>query len=228
MRLRDVPVLRHPCADLLIVQLVGILIYPFLGNQPLGRALFSIFALLVLALAVFAVRMTPALSWISGVLGLPVVVLTIWEAVAPGVEAVVLWSAVFHAAFYFYTAFALLRYMFADHVVTTDELYATGATFTVVAWGFAYAYLVVDVVWPDSFTVVGSPLDAKAWFEMLYLSVTTMTSLGLSDIVPVRPHARAFVMIEQIAGMLYLALAVARIMALTVARTTARARRQGE
>lgn len=227
MRLRDVPVLRHPCADLLIVQLVGILIYPFLGDQPLGRALFSTFALLVLALAVFAVRMTPALSWISAGLGLPVVVLTVWEAVVPGVEAVVLWSSVFHAAFYFYTAYALLRYMFADHVVTADELYATGATFTVVAWGFAYVYLAVDVIWPDSFTVVADPLQAKAWFEMLYLSVTTMTSLGLSDIVPVRPHARAFVMIEQIAGMLYLALAVARIMALTVARGTAREERRG-
>jgi hypothetical protein len=226
MRLRDVPVLRHPCADLLIVQLLGILLYPFLGDQPLGRALFSIFALLVLVLAVFAVRMTPALSWVSGVLGLPVVVLTIWEAIAPGVESVVLWSAVFHAAFYFYTAYALLRYMFDDHVVTTDELYATGATFTVVAWGFAYVYQAVDVVWPSSFTAVGNPLDARAWFEMLYLSVTTMTSLGLSDIVPVRPHARAFVMIEQIAGMLYLALAVARVMALTVARSTAREERR--
>jgi hypothetical protein len=150
------------------------------------------------------------------------VVLTVWEAVSPGVESVVLWSSIFHAAFYFYTAYALLRYMFDDHVVTTDELYATGATFTVVAWGFAYVYLAVDVLAPDSFTVVGDPLQAKAWFEMLYLSVTTMTSLGLSDIVPVKPHARAFVMLEQIAGMLYLALAVARIMALTVARTTAR------
>jgi hypothetical protein len=226
MRLRDVPVLRHPCAVLLIVQLLGILIYPFLGDQPLGRALFSTFALLVLALAVFAVRMTPALSWISAGLGLPVVVLTVWEAVEPGVESVVLWSSVFHAAFYFYTAYALLRYMFDDRVVTTDELYATGATFTVVAWGFAYVYLAVDIVWPDSFTVVGDPLAAKAWFEMLYLSVTTMTSLGLSDIVPVRPHARAFVMIEQIAGMLYLALAVARIMALTVARSAAREERR--
>ena len=222
MNWRTIPVIRHPCADLLIVQLLGILVYPFLGDQPLGRAIFSIFALFVLALAVFAVRMTPALSWISGVLGVPVVVFTIWEAVDPGVEAVVLWSAVFHAAFYFYTAYALLRYMFDDHIVTTDELYATGATFTVVAWGFAYVYLAVDVVVPDSFTAVGDPLQARAWFEMLYLSVTTMTSLGLSDIVPVRPHARSFVMIEQIAGMLYLALAVARIMALTVARSTAR------
>jgi hypothetical protein len=226
MNWRTIPVVRHPCADLLIVQLLGILVYPFLSDAPLGRALFSIFALLVLALAVFAVRMTPALSWISGVLGVPVVVFTIWEAVDPGVEAVVLWSAVFHAAFYFYTAYALLRYMFDDHIVTTDELYATGATFTVVAWGFAYVYLAVDVVVPDSFTAVGDPLQARAWFEMLYLSVTTMTSLGLSDIVPVRPHARSFVMIEQIAGMLYLALAVARIMALTVARSTAREQRR--
>ncbi|HXH78283.1 ion channel [Nocardioides sp.] len=222
MNWRSIPVIKHPCADLLIIQLVGILIYPFLGEQPLGRAVFSTLALLVLLLAVMAVRMTPALTWISGILGLPVVVLSIWEAVAPGTESVVLWSSVFHAVFYFYTAYALLRYMFADHVVTTDELYATGATFTVVAWGFAYAYVAVDIIWPDSFSVVGDPLTAKAWFEMLYLSVTTMTSLGLSDIVPVRPNARSFVMLEQIAGMLYIALVVARMIALTVDRTATR------
>lgn len=225
MNWRSIPVLKHPCADLLIIQLLGILIYPFLGDQPLGRAIFSTFALLVLVLAVMAVRMTPALSWISGILGLPVVVLSIWEAVAPGTESVVLWSSIFHAAFYFYTAYALLRYMFADHIVTTDELYATGATFTVVAWGFAYVFVAVDIVWPDSFSVVGDPLTAKAWFEMLYLSVTTMTSLGLSDIVPIRPNARSFVMIEQIAGMLYIALVVARMIALTVERTGTRSER---
>jgi Ion channel len=220
---RNLPVVKHPCAVLLLIQLAGIVIYPFLGDQPLGRALFSILALVVLVLAVMAVRMTPAMNWVSGLLGLPVVVLTIWEAVSPGAESVVLWSAVFHAAFYFYTGYALLRYMFADHVVTTDELYATGATFTVVAWGFAYVYLAIDIVRPESFSVVGNPLDTKAWFEMLFLSVTTMTSTGLSDIYPIRPHARSAVMIEQISGMLYLALVVARMIALTVSRTGVRA-----
>lgn len=222
MNWRHIPVVRHPCADLLIVQLLGILIYPFLSDQLLARALFSTFALLVLVLAVMAVRMTPALSWISGILGLPVVVLTVWEVVAPGAEAVVLWSSIFHAAFYLYTAYALLRYMFDDHVVTTDELYATGATFTVVAWGFAYVYLATEIIWPGSFSAVTDPLESRAWFEALYLSVTTMTSLGLSDISPIRPHARSFVMLEQIAGMLYIALVVARMIALTVARTAAR------
>ena len=225
MNWRRIPVLRHPCADLLLIQLLGILVYPFLGDQPLGRAVFSILALFVLVIAVMAVRMTPALNWVSGILGLHVVVLTIWEAISPGAEAVVLWSAVFHAAFYFYTAYALLRYMFADHVVTTDELYATGATFTVVAWGFAYVYLAADIVWPGSFSVVDDPLETKAWFEMLFLSVTTMTSTGLSDIYPIRPHARSFVMMEQIVGMLYLALVVARMIALTVMRTTTRVER---
>ena len=177
----------------------------------------------MLVLAVMAVRMTPALNWVSAILGLPVVILTIWEAISPGTESVVLWSSVFHAAFYFYTGYALLRYMFADHIVTTDELYATGATFTVVAWGFAHVYLAVDIIWPGSFSVVGDPLDAKAWFEMLFLSVTTMTSTGLSDIYPIRPHARSFVMIEQIVGMLYLALVVARMIALTVMKTATRA-----
>lgn len=222
MNWRKIPVVRHPCADLLLIQLVGILVYPFLSDQPLGRAIFSILALFVLVLAVMAVRMTPALSWISAILGLPVVVLTIWEAISPGAESVVLWSSLFHAAFYFYTGYALLKYMFADHIVTTDELYATGATFTVLAWGFAYVFLATEIVWPDSFTAVSNPVDTKAWFEMLYLSVTTMTSLGLSDIVPIRPHARSVVMIEQIAGMLYLALVVARMIALTVNRNASR------
>ena len=48
--------------------------------------------------------------------------------------------------------------------------------------------------------------------------MTTLSSTGLSDIVPITPHARSFVMLEQIAGMLYLALVVSRMVALTTLR----------
>ena len=50
---------------------------------------------------------------------------------------------------------------------------------------------------------------------MLFLSFTNLTSVGLSDIVPVLPHARAAVMIEQVAGLMYVALAISRIVGLT-------------
>jgi hypothetical protein len=150
------------------------------------------------------------------------VALTVVEGVQPDNEGVVLTSAVFHAAFYLYTAYALIKYMFADDHASRDELWATGSTFTVVAWGFAYVYVAVQIVWPGSFTAAVRAEDARTWIDLLYLSVTTLSSTGLSDIVPVTPHGRSAVMLEQIAGMLYLALVVSRMVALTTLRVANR------
>jgi hypothetical protein len=212
---------RQPSAVLLAVQLTGVLLYPFMDESPVGRAALSSFALVVLFLAVRAVQATSALLWVALLLGLPIVVLTILEVVDPLNAQVIVWSSVLHAVFYFYTSFALLRYMFLDRFVTTDELWATGATFTVVAWAFAYTFMAVQVIWPGSFTAAIAPDAPRTWFEMLFLSFTNLTSVGLSDITPVMPHARSWVMIEQVAGLMYVALVISRIVGLTIARQRA-------
>jgi hypothetical protein len=212
---------QQPSAVLLAVQLVGVLVYPFMDDSPVGRAALSSFALVVLFLAVRAVQATPALVWVAILLGLPIVVLTILEVVDPLNAQVVLWSSILHAAFYFYTSFALLRYMFLDRFVTKDELWATGATFTVVAWAFAYTFMAVQVIWPGSFTAAIAPEAPRTWFQLLFLSFTNLTSVGLSDITPVLPHARSWVMIEQVAGLMYVALVISRIVGLTIARQRA-------
>jgi hypothetical protein len=54
--------------------------------------------------------------------------------------------------------------------------------------------------------------------ELLFLSFTTLTSTGLSDVVPITPHARAVLMIEQLAGLGYVALFVSRLVGLTISR----------
>lgn len=210
-------ILTAPSGVLLQVQLLGIIVYPFLGGRPLGRAVFGVFGLLVLVLALRVVRSTPSLTWVAVVLGIPIVVLTVLEGVHPDSDGIALASAILHCVFYAYTAVALIRYMFHDERVTLDELLATGATFTVVAWAYAYAFAAVQIIWPGSFDG-GAAGDRRSWLELLYLSVTILTSLGLSDMVPVRPHARAAVMLAQISGMLYVALVIARITALTVMR----------
>ena len=212
---------QQPSAVLLAAQLIGVLLYPFMDESPVGRAALSLFSLLVLFLAVRAVRASPALLWVAVLLGLPIVVLTILEIVDPLNSAVILWSSVLHAVFYFYTSFALLRYMFVDRFVTTDELWATGATFTVVAWGFAYTFMAVQVIWPGSFTAAIAPDAPRTWFEMLFLSFTNLTSVGLSDITPVLAQARSWVMIEQVAGLMYVALVISRVVGLTIARQRA-------
>ena len=208
----------HPSAVLLFGQLLGVVLYPFMAESPRGRGLLSLFALAVLVLAVRALRATPAWTWFSLVLGLPVVVLTVLEALVPESRPILLWSSVFHAAFYFYTSYGLLRYMFRDRVITPDELWATGATFTVVAWAFAYVYVAAQAIWSGSFTAAVNPGADRTWIELLYLSFTTLTSTGLSDVVPIAPHSRSLVMIEQVAGLMYVALVISRIVGLTLYR----------
>lgn len=208
---------RHPSAILLVVQLLGVLIYPAMEGSRGGRVAFEILGIVVLALAVFSVRSTPGLTWVSICLGFPAVVLSVVDVFRP-TEAIVPVSNVLHAAFYFYAAYCLLRYMLSDHDVSADELYATGATFTLVAWGFAYLFVFVQALVPGSFTAAVNPAADRSWMELLFLSFTTLSSTGLSDIVPITSWARSVVMIEQLAGLGYVAMVVSRLVGLTVAK----------
>ncbi len=207
---------------LLFAQLVVVLAYPFLDGNAAGRAVVGVVQMAVVLIAVWAVRRTPALSWVAVRLGGPAMVFTILEAVDPDVGWIVLLSAAFHVPFYFFVSYAMVRYLFHDDKVTRDELYATGAAFTVVAWAFAYVFAAAQVLWPGSFVGRARARD-QSWFELLYLSFTTLTSLGLSDIVPVQDHARSLVMVEMVVGVFYVALVVARLVGLGASRQVARA-----
>jgi hypothetical protein len=208
---------RQPSAILLAVQLGGLLIYPFLQGNDVRRSLFSVFGIAVLGLVLLAVRSSPALTWVGIALGVPATVLLLIQAVTTS-DDLLPWSSAFEAVLYFYAAGALIFYMLADHRITRDELFAVGATFTLVAWGFAYTYVVWQAVEPHSFTAAIDPTGERSWMELLFLSFTTLTSTGLSDVTPIRPFARALVMIEQLAGLAYVAMLVSRVVALTVLR----------
>ncbi|QZY30637.1 potassium channel family protein [Nocardioides coralli] len=207
---------RHPSGLVLLAQVVAILAYPFLESSTAGRAILGVVQLAIVLAAVFAVRRTPTLTWVGLLLAPPAMLFSVGESIWQDTDWIVLGSAVLHAPFYFYVSYAMIRYLFHDDRVTRDELYATAAAFTVVAWGFAYVYAGVQVLVPGSFA--GADPGAQSWFELLYLSFATLTSVGLSDVVPVMPHARSVAMLEQVAGVFYIALVVARMVGLTVVR----------
>lgn len=207
---------RHPSAVLLAGQFVAVIAYPFLNDNTLGRATLGVLSMALVAFAIAAVRATPALLWVAVLIGLPAMVFTVLESFSPDTDWIVLVSACLHAPFYFYVSYATLRYIYSDDRVTTDELYATAAAFTVVAWGFAYVYAAVQVLWPGSFV---SPIsEHQSWFELLFVSFTNLCSVGFSDIVPTNEHVRSVVMVQQVVGVLYVAMVVARLVGLTVSR----------
>jgi hypothetical protein len=207
---------RTPSGLLLVVQLAGVLLYPFMAETSAGQAAFAVFGILVLVLAVLAIRATPFLSWVSILIGAPAVVL-LGIQVFTAREELFPWSSAFEAVLYFYAAMSMLAYMLEDTHVDTDELFAIGAVFTLLAWAFAYVYVVVQALQPGSFG--GGGQGTRSWMELLFLSFTTLSSTGLSDITPTAGHARSVVMIEQVAGVFYIAMVVTRLVSLKVART---------
>jgi hypothetical protein len=211
---------REPSALLLAAQLLGVLLYPFMEGSDVGRALFSVFGIAILGLVVLAVQRSPALTGVGVLLGIPATILLLIEAVTAD-DALLPYSSALEAALYFYAAGALIAYMLADHVITRDELFAVGATFTLVAWAFAYTYIVCQAIEPHSFIAATNPGGERSWMELLFLSFTTLSSTGLSDVVPIKPFARSLSMLEQVAGIAYVAMVVSRLVGLLVMRPRA-------
>jgi Ion channel len=206
---------RQPSAVLLAAQLAGVLLYPAMEGSDVGRSLFSVFGIAILGLVVLAVRSSPGLTWVGILLGAPATILLLIQAITQD-DALLPYSSALEAVLYFYAAYALIAYMLADHEITRDELYAVGATFTLVAWAFAYSFTVYQAIEPDSFTAAAHVGDDRTWVELLFLSFTTLSSTGLSDVVPIKPFARSLVMIEQLAGVAYIAMVVSRLVGLLV------------
>jgi hypothetical protein len=206
---------REPSALLLAAQLAGVLLYPFMEGSDVGRALFSVFGIAILGLVVLAVRRSPALTWIGLLLAVPATILLLIQVVTSSDELLA-YSSALEAILYLYAAGALIAYMLEDHVITRDELFAVGATFTLVAWAFAYLYIVCQEIAPGSFSAAMNPEADRTWVELLFLSFTTLSSTGLSDIVPIKPFARSLSMLEQVAGIAYVAMVVSRLVGLLV------------
>ena len=213
----DWPVLArtHPSAFLLAAQLVSLVLYAAFDGSSSGRALLGAFGILILTLVVWVITRSPAINWIAWVLVAPAILLSLLSILFVN-PALLVWSSLLEAVLYFYAAGSLVAYMMKDYRVTADELYAAGATFTLLAWGFAYIYLVCQTFSPGSFTGLTNPNQSRSFLELLFLSFTNLTAAGLGDILPVTPLARVLVMIEQFAGIAYIAVVVSRLIGLTL------------
>lgn len=206
---------RHPSALLLLIQLLGILLYPWMDNLLLGRTLLGVFGLLVLGATLRIVRNSRQQTWIAVVLAVLVLALSglNWLAARWHLELII---ALLEASFYLYAAGVLIAYMSADRRATTDEIFASAATFTLLAWGFAFLYSACQILIPNSFGAAVHADLPRSWMELLYLSFITLSGVGIGDILPLSPMARALVMLEAFAGVMYIALVVSRLIGLTL------------
>jgi len=106
--------------------------------------------------------------------------------------------------------------MMADRHATTDELFAAGATFTLLVWAFTWVFVFLQALRPGTFGAAVNPEAQRTWTELMYLSFALLSSTGIGDVIPLTPIARAVASIEMFAGVMYLAAVVSRLIGLTL------------
>lgn len=121
---------------------------------------------------------------------------------------------IFEIGAYISAAYSLLRYMFADRYLTKDELFAAGAVFTLLAWAFAYAYNICQLLVPNSFSNSIHPTSIQSWLDILFFSFSLQSATGLSNLLPLAPAVKVLSILQMFVGVMYLATIVSRLIAL--------------
>lgn len=205
---------HHPSGFLLAAQLLLLVLYAVYSDLSTRWELLNAIGGLILVLVVWVVDRSPSINWIAWVLAIPAFLLSLLAAILDN-QTLLVWSSLLEAILYFYAAVSLIVYMLEDTMVTTDELFAAGATFTLLAWGFAYLYLVCQALVPESFINGAHPGQPLTFVELLFLSFTNLSATGIGDILPVSAPARVLAMLEQFSGVGYITIVVSRLIGLT-------------
>lgn len=122
------------------------------------------------------------------------------------------WSAL--GLFFLLVSVSLFAYLGQRGSFTNSRLYISVSLYFMLGMTWFAAYSVINLLAPGSFTEAGVPMTGDThWSTILYFSLTTLTTTGYGDIVAVRPAARMVAVLEAAAGVLYIAITVARLVA---------------
>ena len=222
-RRRSIPAWQDRISDpsltvLLVLQLCAIFVAAPLAAKglPMARTVANALVLAVLAIVVMLSRKWGAIVVI--LLGLAA---TVVSFLPPGEWSPVSSTIAHHGGEIL--GFSALVWVVAHAVyapgrITLHRLQGAVVIYLNLAVIFAAAYGLIWELIPDAFASIAAPtVNPHEVENMLYLSLTTLTTTGYGDFVPVDPFARSLANLESVVGPLFLAMTVARLVSMELA-----------
>jgi hypothetical protein len=201
---------KGPYTYLLLLLLGLILLFPFLEEGILARTLLGVLFSVVLLVGAFATRQTRR----GGIFKLGLALLGV------GLQWMALWVesiAILNLAGIAYTASlavsfsGVLRYILKRGPITADKLHGALAGYIMLAFVWSFVYALVELSSAGSFGPGHLDfLQPGTFFKLIYFSLTTLTTTGYGDVIPLTNHARSLVMVEEFSGVFYVGVVIAR------------------
>ena len=204
-------------AYLLAAQLALLLLYPFAADAGPRPGLFGVFAITLFLAALRAIAQTHWIRFVALLLGVPSIAGHLVSFAIPAFPIFVPWLAC-EALFLAFVTAVIFHEVLTSTEVTTDTLYGavTGYLLLGMTWGIAYG--VVEQIWPGSFRSASVTDGQMLWPEFIFFSFSTLTTVGYGDVVAIGDHARSLAILEAVAGTMYMAVFISRLVGLHAQR----------
>ncbi len=202
---------RFRFSGLLAALLLLVVLGPVAEEAALGRAVLLILFTLLLAASAYVVSKHVAGLIAATGLAVAWAIVTWAPPFTGGVTALI--SDGLAICLLLYALGPMLRRIIAVREADFDTLCGAVAVYLLigVVWGVSYRF--IETLVPGSFDLTGTGAPV-GWNDFLYFSLTTLTTLGYGDIRPVTAVARVWTSLEAVAGVLYIALLVARLISI--------------
>jgi hypothetical protein len=188
---------------------------PLLAALHLDARLLQVFLALNLLAAVLGVgarHSSRFLLLLAAVLTVRLAALSLHD------EALATTSLALWTVFGLLAAAGAVRFAMRGTAVSGEHLYAALSAYLLAGLFFGVLYWTIERAWAGSFAVAGATVAPGAFSPAsgIYFSFVTLATLGYGDVVPASEVARGLAIVQAVAGQLYLAVMVARLVSLYV------------
>ncbi len=201
---------RFRASFLLISIIVFLILAPLLENRTGGELVLVVNTYVTLIAATLELKEKPILfRSVLPVAGISMLLLLL-NHFSPTKPMLIAGDAVL-AIFFAIVCASLFVYLGRKGQVRERLLVSVSLYFLLGLMWFSI-YNLTNAINPGSFAESGvSIVNRASPSQMLYFSMTTLTTLGYGDVVAVKPAARMLATLEAAAGVLYLAITVSRL-----------------
>jgi hypothetical protein len=186
----------------------------------------GVMSVLMLA-AIVSLCFEPQQKFFALLLGIPSILFSMGGHLLPGAltDRTLFFGHLCVVLFLFGSAALIAKSLFSTRTISLDSIMGALCGYLFLGLGWAVAYSMIESLRPGSFEIsrsIAPQLETARPLSdvLMYYSFVTLTTLGYGDVLAVTPATRTCSWIEATTGQFYLAVIVAGVVTLLVARNS--------
>jgi hypothetical protein len=215
----------HIYRDLTIVLVAVLIIGPFVEPVFGSTRIDSYLTAGFLLFALYEITRRASDVVIGLVLGVPAVAGGFFNAATPDTPATNIAPTILSALFLGFLTWCILKDVFGGSRISSEQIFGAVCAYLLIGFLFSSIYGFIALVNPDAFAYsdgLGAQISAEHGARdpgiFTYFSFVTMSTLGYGDMSPVSSAARSTAWLQAVLGQLYLAITIAALVGVHIAR----------